>query len=411
MATLPKIVNISQLNKNFKKSLKERTGIDNFNSDSVARSLYLPFTSELDRLNSENRRVFESIQIDSATGNDLDAIASNYSLSRMMPTFAETTFGEKNFLFFCDTTFGSINNGQAIVVPKGTRIQLNSSRYGSNVVVYQTLENSILPANESYYFCKIRSLTAGSSSNVAANSLVNHDFTGYANNVSGSLKCNNTYPILNGRNLESDDSLRYRIVNYYASIVKDSEDSLMLRALEVPGMLNMEIIPNYFGIGTVGIFVFSSSNLANSSLISEVERKLTLMKAPGIKYFVMPGVVVHLDLDLMIYTAGEINKSLKTKIKNNIKANLTREISETNVVGRITTTALKEIILDSDPEIKGVLSKDGNSNLFKSIYIRRSYGTTNRTSERSELNSSIITLKPEEHFVVGTINIDFEVFK
>jgi len=216
---------------------------------------------------------------------------------------------------------------------------------------------------------------------------------------------------LNGRNLESDDSLRYRIVNYYASIVKDSEDSLMLRALEVPGMLDMEIIPNYFGIGSVGIFVFSSSNLANASLIAEVERKLSLMKAPGIKYFVMPGIVVHLDLDLMIYTAGEINRSLKTKIKNNIKANLTREISETNVVGRITTTALKEIILDSDPEIRGVLSKDGNSNLFKSIYIRRSYGTTNRTSERSELNSSIITLKPEEHFVVGTINIDFEVFK
>jgi len=411
MAILPKIVNANQLTKNFKQSLKERTGINNFNSDSVARSMYLPFVSELDRINAENRRAFSAIQIDSATGADLDAIAANFGLTRLMPTFSETKFGEKNFLFYCDKTFGTINGGNAITLPKGTKLLLNPKKYSTNMVAYHTTETYTLPANERFFFCNIRSLTAGSSSNVAANSLITHNFTGYSNSHQSSLKCNNTYPILNGRNIESDDSLRYRIVNHYASIIKDSEDSLMLRSLEVPGMLDLEVIPNYYGIGTVGIFVFSSSRLSNAGLLMEVERKLELIKPPGIKFFIMPGVVVHIDLEISLHVSGEVDLLTKNKITGNVSRAITKEISQGNVVGRISTTSLRDIILDSDTDIRGVLAKDGNSNLFRSIYIRRSYGTTDRTSERVALNTSMLTLKPEEYFVAGTVNVDFEVYK
>ena len=68
-------------------------------------------------------------------------------------------------------------------------------------------------------------------------------------------------------------------------------------------------------------------------------------------------------------------------------------------------------ILQSDKEIAGVVSREGEVNLLKSIFIRRSIGEANLTSERTTILASTITLKQEEFFNLGVLNIAFEVEK
>ena len=48
---------------------------------------------------------------------------------------------------------------------------------------------------------------------------------------------------------------------------------------------------------------------------------------------------------------------------------------------------------------------------MKSVYLRKSYGEGNITSERTTLSIPTITLNPEEFFTLGLLSITFEVEK
>lgn len=410
MAIYPKLVNFGELTKNFRNSLKDRANITNFNSDSSVRSMYLPFANELNRINKENRRSFESMQIDTATGKDLDAIAANFGLVRNTATFAECFSNEKNFIFTTEKSFGAINSGSAIIVPAGTDITFIGDG-PSNIIMYTTTESVVLEPDSNYAYVSIRSKTAGAASNVDKNTLRSHSFVDYTDFSFSSLKCINLYPILNGSNNESDDSLRFRIVNAYASFVKDSEDALFLRSLEIPGLVDARIIPNYYGVGTVGIFVFGAGHKASSTLLAQVERKLEELKAPGIRYIVMPGISVLIDLDISIYVEENLNQNVRDRIDQNVRSSLKKAIEGGSQITSLSLNSLKESILNSDSDIRGVISKDGKSNLFRSVYIRKTYGDSESTSERYSVTSGSIALEQEEYFSLGIVNIEFEVQK
>jgi len=410
MAIYPKLVNFGQLTKNFRSSLKDRANITNFNSDSSARSIYLPFANELNRINNENRRSFESMQIDSATGKDLDSIAANFGISRKSATFAETFSTEKNFVFTTEKSFGAINSGRSIIIPAGTDIGFVGDG-PSNIIVYTTIETAELGAQSNFGYVSVRSKTAGAASNVDKNTLRSHNFTNYTDSKFSTLKCINLYPILNGSNNESDESLRFRIVNAYASFVKDSEDSLFLKSLEIPGLVDARIIPNYYGIGTVGVFVFGAGQKTSNSLLEQVDRKLDQLKAPGVRYIVMPGISVFLDLDISVYIDTEANTRVKDRISQNIRTSLRKAIEGSNQLTTLSFNSLKEAILSADSDIKGLISRDGKSNLFRSVYVRKSYGDSETTSERYSVNSGSVTLEQEEYFSLGIVSIEFEVQK
>lgn len=408
MANIPKLVNIGKVTKNFQESLERRTGITNFASDSVVRSIYLPVVSEIQRMENENRRSFQAFQIDGASGPDLDSIASNHGIIRLSPTFAETYPAESNFYFYCETSFGSLNGGQDILIPKGTKVHFGDTAR-NNEIVYEVVRDYNLPSGSQRAFCQIRALTAGRTQNVNKSSLIKHDFTNYSNYINGSLKCNNLYPILNGTNRESDESLRYRIVSNYASVVKDSEDSLFLRSLEVPGVTKIITIPSYYGIGTVGVFVFGASEKANRGLIKAVERKLEFVKAPGVRYFVLGGIAVYLDFDITVYLKNRTSTRIQEKIRTSIFRALSNFLTRTAANRVVDVSELRDIILSSDKEIAGVLSKSGSNNLFDALYIRRSFGEAKVTSERTTIRSPRITIGEEEFFTLGMVHIDFEV--
>ena len=406
MATIPKIVNIGRLTNNFRDSLERRAGITNFNSDSVARSLYLPLVNELGRINNENRRAFQAIQIESATGSDLDTIAKAHGITRLSPTFSQTEDNEKNFIFFADTTFGGINNGNDITIPAGTKVTIPNTI--ANNVVYETVSSATLQAAAQMQVVTVRSLSAGSESNVGSGVLRQHDFTNYVDSSSASLQCTNVYPIVSGRDLESDDSLRFRVTNNYASIVRDSENTLFLRALEVPGVLNLKVLPNYYGIGTIGVFIFGPNGVVSQSILSEVNRKLGVVKPPGTRIIATAGISVHVDVEINVTLNTEINAVKQLRIENSIRRAVSNHFSNGSI-DRLSTNELRTVILNSNNDIRNVLARDGSNNVFKSIYIRRAYGEGGAASERFQLDSSVLSIEEYEYLTAGTISVIFGV--
>ena len=80
--------------------------------------------------------------------------------------------------------------------------------------------------------------------NVGKNALSSHEFTNYADSNNGSLLCNNRFPIATGRNAESDEDLRGRIFNKFASLNVLSQDNIRMKFLETPVIYRTRFVKN-----------------------------------------------------------------------------------------------------------------------------------------------------------------------
>ena len=125
----------------------------------------------------------------------------------------------------------------------------------------------------------------------------------------------------------------------------------------------------------------------------------------------MPGIAVYLDLDIVLYLKADTSDATKAKVMRNIKKSIAMYFNQNPAMGSCSISRIRSLILGADKEITGVLSREGKTNLLKSVYLRKSYGEGNITSERTTLSIPTITLNPEEFFTLGLLSITFEVEK
>ena len=408
MPIKPRINSLIELEETFKTSLSVNAGITQWNSDSTIRNLYQPVAVELERLNRETSAAFNSLQFQYAEGSDLEAIANNYGVNRAKPARAFSNFSDYNIAFYTEVSFGTINQGQNIVIPRGTRITAATSEANASVV-YEVDDEYILNANLRRAYIGARAITIGSSQNVGARSLNFHNFTNYSDSISNSLKVTNYFPILNGENVETDESLRFKIYSKYSTLVRESRNSILIDAIEVPGVEDIKIIPGYYGVGTLGVFVFGPEGLVNETILSEVGRRITEKNPPGTRIVVRNGVSNYLDLEITLWVPA--NKS--TEIYSNYRRIATEEyLNFVKINSRSKTidlNSLKRRILQRINNNAGVMSEQNENKIFDAIYLRKDYGEKLiSSSERVKFLTSNIVLKEEEYLKSGTLKINLD---
>lgn len=413
MAIKTPIKSANSLRKEMIENISERSGVNYWARDGIARSLVDIMTSEQRLMEARVEASVRSIQVGTATGTALDAIAESKGLARVQPTFAQSMSSEKNVMFYSMTTFGDLNAGADIVIPKGTKLSvgqtLNTATNVSenNIVEYVTTQAYTLPATMSAYFCSVRAVSAGSFHNVAENTLINHNFTNYQ---SGQLYCKNNYSILNGRNIESDESLRFRVANIVNTHAGATEIALQMAAIEVPGVTKIEVVSGYFGIGTAAAFVFAVDNEANQALVNAVQRRINSLQTPGLRIIAMPGVKVHFDFEIVAYIKSTVSGADRTAIENEIKRTISTYFfnGSGDPLKNLSMLSLEQMIVNN-PRLAQLASVRGSSrNMFNKIYIRRSYGGSRATGERVTLDANTYSLEKNEYGSPGTIDIVFE---
>ena len=136
-----------------------------------------------------------------------------------------------------------------------------------------------------------------------------------------------------------------------------------------------------------------------------MKRKVNTIAAPGVRYEVVPGITVYLDIEISVYVNEAVNFEQEEIIKKSIERSLRLGINAENASQQISVNNLKDVIINAHPAIKGILAKDGSSNLFRSVFIRKVYGEQRTTSERYSINNGFISADPEEYFNLGTLVI------
>lgn len=389
----------------FRERISRRTNINLFDKDSKTQALVDIFSDQLLNERKDSIAAFNASQITSAFGPQLDKLGLSWGLPRLRESFATVSRNELSLAFYVASgTFGDINSGSTITIPKGTEITSSALQNDvGRVITYTLTEDCVCAGGESLSYASARAKASGPDSNVGASTLRNHTFSGYT--AGTGLLVVNFYSILNGRNRESDDSYRFRLSQYYTSIATSNETKAQLIAISVPGVVSTRLIRGHFGIGTVALVVLGIEYQANASLVAAVQEAINNLSLPGVKVTAVPAVNALVDIEVRLKTLKTLSSAEQQRIESTLRRITVLYLRNQGLGATISLADLARAwARNTNGSIQFASSA---TDIFEHVYIRRGY-VSSVASERETLAGNSYTLEQDEFADLGDLTITFE---
>jgi uncharacterized phage protein gp47/JayE len=407
MAIFPSTKNPLTTLRAFREELTRRTNITNFDRDSKVRALSDVFVDEQLSHREETVNAFFANQLANAQGEQLDVLGNSRGLPRREAMFAEASSTEVSVAFYVESgTFGTINGGSPIVIPSGTRIFSDplNNELGATID-YETVGEHILLPVDSVSYVSVRARAIGATSNIGRHTLRSHDFLNYIDAAAATLLAINFYPILNGRQRETDDLYRFRISQNYNRLITNNNARIKLSGIEVPGVLDVRSETGFFGIGTVGVVVLGAEFQANQRLVDGVQQRLDSVHGPGLAMLAIPATEVQFDFVLEVRPTKALSNGEQARVRAEINRAF---LSYFRVLGIGDIVSLEDLARSIHQGTNGLVNigQIGGRKLFKKVFVRR--GLTNSvTDEKEKLISTTHLLDPIEFAGLGDLEILF----
>jgi uncharacterized phage protein gp47/JayE len=348
------------------------TGITQTATGGKARSIVDNIADQMGTLESRQFTNLVQTLLPYAVKDTLDFLGGIEGLPRIAQVDATVAQTDNNFQFFVRFgTFGSINNGNDIIVPAGTQLYTAD---GVNGVIYVTQVDITLPAASSQVFFAADALTTGAGGQVASGVFSSSSFAGYTDARYGSLLITNLLGIISGRDAESDDDYRFRISLKIQSSGGSQLSDIEAAVLQVTGVQNVTFARL---AGTFIAYVYGISPDIGASLLQNVQTVINNTVAyPNSGLAVAPDLVgislattVSFVPGTTVSTVAQVLQTAATAVQSYID-NLA--IQSTFVINQVAS-----VILNSDPSILDI----GQPNQpLNSIFIWRSRADGTRFS-------------------------------
>lgn len=403
MAVFPEARNSIIMAGELKSALAAHTNLTAYDASSKTKVLVDVLTEQTLLTRQEAISAFRSIQADTATGAALIKIGEAMGVPVLLETFANVIAEESNFAFYVDSgTFGNLNGGNPFVIPAGTRVWTdpNENETGSTIG-YKLVSDVTCEANSSVVYCSAKAENSGPGSNIGGGVIRNHGATSYSG-----LKIINFYPVLNGRDRETDTQYRYRIITAYQQFISSNDTKTHLTSLRIPGVLDTRIVPGYYGLGTVGVVVLSVDYMSSTSLIAAVQSELNNLAAPGAKFYAVPAACTYVDMEMELTTTKVLSATEQTDIGLKIKTYISEYFRTITLGGTLYLNDLVSYIRKQIGSSVVFKRHADRTNIFSKIYLRRGYSTS-VYSEREELIQTSYGLADDEYIDLGTLGINF----
>jgi uncharacterized phage protein gp47/JayE len=388
----------------FKTKIIGRTGLTNFDRTSKVRALSQSLIDELIFLREEHIAAARANQLSTSRGTYLDELGAKCGLRRFTMRHASASQAELNVAFYVESgTFGDINSANPISIPVGALVLTDPNSNELNSAISFRVTPTTLAANESIAYVSVQAEVAGTGSNIGASVIRRHNVTGYTDVANNSLKVVNFYPILNGINDETDDSYRSRIYNHYNTLITSNELRLRLRSLEVPGILDTNVVPGYYGIGSTAVFALGPENQTNPMVLRTLQSRLNDWKPPGGNLMATAATEVLFDFNLKITSAGALTAAQIARIKTDINRILLGYFGGTNLGGQV---SLKAIATLFQKKLSGIVSLQqiGGEDIFGSVYLRKRFAS-GISEEQIRLLGDTYSLDVHEFASLGVLDI------
>ncbi|MBQ3557442.1 MAG: baseplate J/gp47 family protein [Oscillospiraceae bacterium] len=171
------------------------------------------------------------------------------------------------------------------------------------LVRFETQQDGVLPAGETYVDIPVQALQAGSAGNVSAGSV-----NVLAVTPVGITGCSNPAAMSQGADRESDEQLRIRILNSFARLSNGANCAYYEQMAEsFEDVAAAVAIPKRRGVGTVDVVVTSRSGVPEQALLTEIGRKMEENREIAVDVAVMGPETVPVDVTVRV-TAQEFEK-------------------------------------------------------------------------------------------------------
>jgi len=260
----------------------ERMGITNFGDSSIA-NIIITLIADNYKENVEHiKAVLSALDFQTATGKDLNAIATLFGLQRIQVSRASSSSYERNIKIRVSSgTFGDLNNGADIVIPIEGTVFYYESADKTRRIEYRLKSQLTLLADQSNAYANVEAIVPGKNSNISKKILTKHNIESFP-----TLRITNDYPIINGQDEESDESLRFRISNFLLLKNSFSKEAIVASLPLIAGISEYKFIPYLEGAGTNGLIIDFYDNDASPNYVSSISRTLQRRVSAGEKLIV-----------------------------------------------------------------------------------------------------------------------------
>lgn len=264
----------SDLLQDYRKALAA-AGFARFSPDSGVMLVGAPLIQAQADIEEKIAYQYDQLQLSTAIGANLDAIAARYGLARQESYRAYS----RTFLFYVYNggTYGSVRTGgmpSPAIIPAGTYVYNPSA----TSVRYKTTHDVIFADSTVSKMVTVEALVSGSSQQVEANILTAHNMS----TVASVIWCTNPTPIDSGDDREPDENLRFRITQRIASFGGSTVDGLRGALVALPGVRDATVVTNARGPGTMTITVLGRTNPTSQEVLDFVESTANELVAAGI---------------------------------------------------------------------------------------------------------------------------------
>lgn len=330
----------------------QATGVTNTTPGGKARALADIIADRMGDLESRQFVTASQMLLPYATGDALDALGDIYNIPRIQSADSQSPSTDANFEFFVQSgTFGSINNGQDIIIPAGTRIFTQAA----NGPAYSVDVQTTLPAASSSQAISASSLATGSAGNAASGVFNRHSFTNYAQSSFGTLLVTNNFGIIGGRDAEDDESYRFRIRLQFQSAGGAAEVDLRAAILQIPGIQDVVFNPL---AGTYQVYVYGISPSVPPSLLNLVQVAINTKTAYPLTGTALVPDLVGISLSTTLHLKAGLSSIDQSSVISAAQTAAANYINNLAVGQELIINRIADVILNADTRILDIGDPD-----------------------------------------------------
>lgn len=307
--------------------LQTRTGLNNIIPGSKIHQILESFAYEMMNLEYDIEAYNRKNSLISAEGKDLDNIGDSpfFGKPRLGVVKTYVTDSMKALKFYVKNgTFGDINYdmtgtvklGKSIIVPEGTIIE---SVTANRILKFRTTDTyELLPSEKEIYISA--ELIQGSYDVIPQNTLIRHNFSAYTQALNNKLLVTNVTAIGTGRESESDQNYRYRLINSPKAFPKTTEAGILELILTLPDVSSARIEKAPNGGGTFDIYVQGISPVTSNDTIENVKEIVSTSVGPWMVFNVLRPDYIGLELEIVLITRNGANEDYISSVAKDIIA-------------------------------------------------------------------------------------------
>jgi uncharacterized phage protein gp47/JayE len=321
--------------------------------------------------------------IRNAEGVLLDFVGELFGVQRTQAQKAEVSKEEKNFYFYTlEENFGQLNISEDIIIPAGAVKIYNTEDTQLEPVVYVNTEEIRLPADQRIFYFSAESEGLGGNFNVGANSLVFHNFKGYADSLNRSLLVSNEASITYAEDEESDDNFRFRIQQQALAGEAANFSAIRLALLSIPGVSDVFRIRFPRGIGTTDWLIKAVTPVVPQRLLDNCQAAIEATQAEGMENLAKSPIIIGLELRFSITYRSTLEDFIKDQIKNDLRKNIIAYVNNLAIGEKLILDQVKKIILNSDSRIESI-GTDQDTRDFTIVNVYKRSASSNSVIRRA----------------------------